>query len=187
MNTVHWEVKHSSPPEAVRHCKKCGGKERFSSSGQFRVNAQQKTLDVWLIYRCTRCGTTWNREILSRVGAKSISGVLLQKYLDNDDETALACAGVCGKSGGEWHAPPCDIAGEEIAPTQSARIEIACDTLWEERVARILRQKLSLSAKEFDAMIEKDLVRMENGGDIKRAKLVPGGSVAVLLRATETD
>ena len=52
LRTVVWEVQYQTPPPAVRYCKKCGSQKEFVSSGQFRVNAQRKYLDVWLIYKC---------------------------------------------------------------------------------------------------------------------------------------
>ena len=50
MRKVIWEVRYLSLPQVLRHCKKCGQKTLFTCSEKFRVNAQQKTLDIWLIY-----------------------------------------------------------------------------------------------------------------------------------------
>jgi hypothetical protein len=73
MERVLWEVRHPEPPKIVRYCKTCGAKAEYVSSGLFRVNAQQKSLDIWLVYRCTTCKSTWNMTIYSRINPKSIA------------------------------------------------------------------------------------------------------------------
>ena len=72
----------------VRYCKKCQTKTEFTSSGLFRVNANRKNLDVWLIYKCIKCNTTWNLTILSRITTGSIPQDLLDGFHENDIELA---------------------------------------------------------------------------------------------------
>ena len=72
----------------VKYCKKCKRKTMFNSSGLFRVNAHRKSLDVWLIYKCKKCNTTWNLTVLSRVAAGSIQPELLRGFHENDIELA---------------------------------------------------------------------------------------------------
>ena len=76
-----------------RHCKKCKRTVSFECSGKFRVNANGKLVDVWLIYRCERCGASWNREIYSRVKPSSIDKALYQGFIENDSETVALYAG----------------------------------------------------------------------------------------------
>jgi hypothetical protein len=72
----------------VKYCKKCKMKAKFASSGLFRVNANRKNLDVWLIYKCIKCNTTWNLTVLSRVTTGSIPQDLLTGFHENDIELA---------------------------------------------------------------------------------------------------
>jgi len=60
----------------------------FYCSEKFRVNAQQKNIDVWLIYKCVQCASTWNYPILSRVHTGSINKELHKKFMSNDREIA---------------------------------------------------------------------------------------------------
>lgn len=60
----------------------------FHSSGKFRTNAQKKRIDVWLIYRCTACGETWNRPILERQSVGSIPPHELHAFAINDPAAA---------------------------------------------------------------------------------------------------
>lgn len=67
-----------------RHCKKCGGKREFVSSGLFRVNANKRKLDVWLVYRCARCGASWNLPIYERVSVGRLSPEEREGFAQND-------------------------------------------------------------------------------------------------------
>lgn len=71
-----------------RQCPKCGGKA-YENSGRFRVNANGRKLDVFLIYRCACCKATWNLTVLERVAPESVSPVLYRAFLANDAELAL--------------------------------------------------------------------------------------------------
>ena len=84
--------------ERRKHCSKCGKNSRFVCSGKFRVNANGKRVDVWLIYRCERCKTTWNKEIFSGVKPSRIDRELYQAFLDNDWETAMRYAESNGRN-----------------------------------------------------------------------------------------
>jgi len=85
-------------PSRPRHCSKCKKTSRFVCSGKFRVNANGKHLDVWLIYRCERCNTTWNQEIFARVKPSRIDKELYQAFLNNDYELAMRYAGNDGRN-----------------------------------------------------------------------------------------
>ena len=76
----------------------------FISSGRFRVNAQKKSLDVWLIFKCSVCDSTWNMTVLARVNPRSISPDVLRGFHDNDPDLALHYGldrGLIKKNGGE--------------------------------------------------------------------------------------
>lgn len=174
MNTIAWEVKLTAPPKTMRYCKKCGAKTEHVSSGAFRVNAQRKNLDVWLIYRCARCKTTWNLTIFSRVNSGSIGQELLGRFLANDPALALryaADADLLNGSGAETGEPACYIQGGEIDPFGDTRIRLSCEYPLKLRVAKLIREKLALSKKDFEEMAARGAIRMENGADIGRAKL----------------
>ena len=88
MQTIIWNITPGSAPAYIKRCSRCAC-ERFESSGNFRVNANGSHIDVWLIYRCAKCGATWNIDILTRERAKSIPNELYRAFTDNDAETAL--------------------------------------------------------------------------------------------------
>ncbi len=75
MKDIKWTIQYDRPPAPLRHCKKCNIRQEFVSSGQFRVNAQGKYLDIWLIYKCSCCSSTWNAAIYSRVNPGNLPPV----------------------------------------------------------------------------------------------------------------
>jgi len=70
-------------PLIVRRCHVCTS-ERFRANGKFRVNANHKLLDAWLLALCTACGETAKLTILERVNVRSVRPALLDQLHDND-------------------------------------------------------------------------------------------------------
>lgn len=89
---VCWRVTPLQTPRIWHRCSKCGKMSLFYSSDQFRLNAHQRRVDVWLIYRCTLCDTTWNCTILTRCTPEEIGGERYQRFQQNDRDTAWAYA-----------------------------------------------------------------------------------------------
>lgn len=58
------------------------------NSGRFRVNANGKSVDVWLIYRCKKCKHSWNLTIYERTRPGKIPPDLFEAFAANDMETA---------------------------------------------------------------------------------------------------
>ncbi len=70
-------------PLVRRRCHACAA-ERFRASGRFRVNANHKLIDAWLLALCTACGETAKLTILERMKVRSIRRALLDRLHDND-------------------------------------------------------------------------------------------------------
>ncbi len=83
-----WIIKPIETPKVLRSCPKCGGVRKFACSGNFRVNANGRNLDVWLIYKCEACDFTWNMAVLSRVKPEQIEKTLYAAFVANDPDTA---------------------------------------------------------------------------------------------------
>ena len=88
MQQITWSVSLVKAPVLTRQCPKCGD-EAYENSGRFRVNANGRKFDVFLIYRCAFCKATWNLTVLARVVPESVSPALYRAFLDNDDALAL--------------------------------------------------------------------------------------------------
>lgn len=70
-------------PLVRRRCHACAS-ERFRASGKFRVNANHKLIDAWLLARCTACGETAKLTVLERMTVRAIRPELLDRLHDND-------------------------------------------------------------------------------------------------------
>lgn len=81
----------------------------FVCSGKFRLNAQKKRLDAWLIYRCAACDQTWNLPVLERCGVTEIDPAILQALTENCAALARACAFDMGRL--RRHAPRIEPGG----------------------------------------------------------------------------
>jgi hypothetical protein len=78
-----WVVMPTCLPTVLRRCHACAS-ERFRANGKFRVNANHKLLDAWLLVLCTGCGDTAKLAVLERMNVRSVRAGLLDRMHDND-------------------------------------------------------------------------------------------------------
>ena len=67
-----WRIIPAATPRVIRRCAHCNEPRAFACTEKFRVNAQQRRIDVWLLYRCTACDTTWKHALLERCAPEEI-------------------------------------------------------------------------------------------------------------------
>lgn len=89
---VRWTVTSKDAPQPLIACNRCGCIKPFQSSGKFRLNAQGKRLDAWLIYNCTSCQNTWNCPIWERVNIRETDPALLEALQLNDQVLSKSLA-----------------------------------------------------------------------------------------------
>lgn len=82
-----WVVIPTRLPLVRRRCHVCGAR-RFRSAGKFRVNANHKLLDIWLLALCTKCGDTTKLTVRERVDVRSVRPELLDRLHGNDPTLA---------------------------------------------------------------------------------------------------
>ncbi len=82
---TQWLVYATGLPRILRRCLRCTS-ATYCADGTFRVNANGKLLDVWLLARCAGCGKTANLTVLERVHVHAIDPSLLTRFHDNDLE-----------------------------------------------------------------------------------------------------
>jgi hypothetical protein len=78
-----WVVRESGLPTVVRPCVDCSG-TRHRPSGKFRVNANGKLLDVWLLLCCAGCGRTSKVPVHERLHVQSLADARRMAYEAND-------------------------------------------------------------------------------------------------------
>ena len=61
-------------------------------SRKFRLNANGKRLDAWLVYRCTVCDDSWNHAVVERRAARDLDPAMLAAFEANDEALVRRCA-----------------------------------------------------------------------------------------------
>ncbi|GKX68530.1 DUF1062 domain-containing protein [Inconstantimicrobium mannanitabidum] len=88
LKKYQWELIPESLPTVKRNCPKCNEKTQYISSEKFRVNANKNNIDVWLIYQCEKCKSTFNMTIYERIKPYEINKDEYERFLCNDRELA---------------------------------------------------------------------------------------------------
>lgn len=84
-----WTLTPVSSYKIIRNCPKCGTRSLFQSTGNFRINANKKCVDIWLIYQCEKCRSTYNLTIFERVSPKKLPEGSYKKFQENNSALAL--------------------------------------------------------------------------------------------------
>lgn len=173
MKKIVWHIQ-CELPAALRYCKSCGTKREYMCSGQFRVNAQRKHLDIWLIYRCPHCGATWNLPVRSRIRSADIDSDLLERYHNNDRNLAAQHAlnmGLLRQNGAIPCAPAFVVSGEELPSGGPIELHLTCEYPLPVKVSAVLRQKLYLSRRMLDQLIGNGMIIGAPGANVLKQKL----------------
>ncbi|MEU6148522.1 DUF1062 domain-containing protein [Actinosynnema sp. NPDC047251] len=83
---VLWVVREIGLPALVKDCVSCRS-TRHRPTGKFRVNANGKLLDVWLLVGCESCGRTSKIPVHERVHVNALDHDRLVLFENNDPAT----------------------------------------------------------------------------------------------------
>ncbi|MGW1191900.1 DUF1062 domain-containing protein [Streptomyces sp. NPDC002559] len=154
----NWVVIPTRLPLVLRRCHTCAA-ELFRASGKFRVNANHKLIDVWLLVLCTSCGETAKLTVLERVNVRSVRPDLLDRLHANDlgltaellqDPAVLRRNRIALDWAGAWRletdgpVPPGDGA-TDVSVRFAARIPV--------RPVRLIAEGCGLSRAEVERLI----------------------------------
>jgi hypothetical protein len=124
------------------------------------VNAHQKKLDAWLIYKCIGCDQTWNCTIWSRVDVQRIDHCLLGRLQTHHRPTVWAYAfdyGLLRRNGVE--AKPTNdyaIIGEDLRLDNNSQgcvmVLLTAEQPLLVRIDTLLARKLGLSRAQVGAL-----------------------------------
>ncbi len=145
------QVSSAADAALLRLCPRCKTRRGFVSSGKFRVNAQKKRIDVWLIFRCTGCGDRWNWPVHERRPVGALDPAELGALMRNDPALAARHALDALRRNGSAGTPQSAVALTVLRPaslgTRAIEFTIAGSGL---RLDRLLAQALALSRGEID-------------------------------------
>ena len=79
-----WVVHRTRLPLLSLRCVDCGSESATTAQGRFRVNANGKLLDVWLLVNCVSCDRTSKLTVHGRVPVRSVDPADLDGYHAGD-------------------------------------------------------------------------------------------------------
>lgn len=185
-----WEIKVNSTPLLKRKCNRCNC-DRFYCSNKFRMNSQKRNLDVWLIYRCLECDSTYNLTILSRTKPELIKKDLFLGFLENNETIAweYAFSSEIGRknnveldySSVEYEILHDNISINDILSTSNELIAFKIQTRFdfELKLSSVIRLCLGLSANQLNQMIEAKAIFMAEDCFVKKRKVKNGDVVLI--------
>lgn len=162
---IEWTVTPKSEPKVIRNCPKCGEKTHYINSTKFRVNANGKNLDVWLIYNCSKCKSKWNMTIHERINPKDIDPEKYDLYIKNDKVLShqIGLDPVMHKKNNSelvYDSNEYDISvktTEEIVQYQPQEITIRCPISLNLRLDKLLADYIGVSRSKLSKVISEDI------------------------------
>lgn len=184
MQQITWDVQLLSLPHVIHYCKKCRRKTEYINSRRFRVNAQGKYLDIWLIYNCAECKSTWNLTIYSRIKPTDIDSRLLNRYYCNDGGLAEqhgSSVSLIHSRGAELCSPVYHTEGPPLPRLVPVTLQIKSRHPLPVKASAILRDKLGLSQRELENLIESGQITHTAQKPLRKCKLNDEITLSVFL------
>ncbi|MDR3025103.1 DUF1062 domain-containing protein [Chryseobacterium sp.] len=191
MSTKHiWEVKAKNTPLLKKKCNHCNS-DRFYCSDKFRLNAQKKNIDIWLIYRCVKCSNTYNMTVFSRIRTESVSKEFFNKFSENNTEIAWEYAFSqeirrknnveADMESVEYEILYNNILVEDLIKMNSETIsfQIQCSFDFNVRISTVIRTCLGLSSSKLNLLLDSGTVYFNEKPLQKKYKIKNGDRVTI--------
>ena len=187
--TITWEVKVNNTPLLIKKCSHCDS-DRFYCSDKFRMNAQKKNIDVWLIYRCVKCDNTCNLTLLSRSKPDLIDKTLFHSFSMNDKDTAWKYAFSTEMERKNNLRLDYGSIEYEIIPNTSLedllnlsneviKIHIKYEFEFDFKLSSLIRRCFSLSANQVKRMFEDGIITISGNKPPQKHKVKDGDMILI--------
>ena len=174
-------------PLLIKKCSHCD-RDRFYCSDKFRMNAQKKNIDVWLIYRCVKCDNTCNMTLLSRTKPDLIDKKLFHSFSMNDREVAWQYAFSAGVASRNNLQLDYDSVEYEVINTVSLEdilnmsseiisIQVKCDFDLSLKLSSLIKRCLPLSSTRLKLLFEKGYISLLSGKTSSKCKVKNGDTI----------
>lgn len=185
-----WKIEVKNTPTLKRKCNHCSC-NRFYCSDKFRVNTQKRNIDVWLIYRCVECDSTYNLTLFSRTKPELIKKDLFYKFSENDEDTAreYAFSAEIGRRNNveiDWGSVEYEIRHDNIsinsildADDEIVAFKIQMPFEFGLKLSTVIRSCLGLSANFLDQIINAEAIFTPENYPLKKHKAKNGDIVLV--------
>jgi len=185
-----WVLIPDSIPEVIRHCPKCGKKTSFINSEKFRINANRNNIDIWLIYQCSKCKSTWNLSIFERIKPNDINKELYDKFLANDKMLAKKYGfdvTIHNKNMSELILENMDYhvieteTDEYCQNENEQSIEIISEFPLDIRMDKLLSEKLGISRNQIKNMFDKGIIYSQEEKNWLKKKVKDGMIINITI------
>lgn len=187
--TFTWEIKVKNCPLLIKKCSHCDS-DRFYCSDKFRMNAQKKNIDVWLIYRCVKCDNTCNLTLVSRSKPDLIDKSLFHSFSVNDKKAAWQYAFSAELErknnmkldyGSVEYEVISSISPEDIQnlSDEVISIRIKCDFDFNLKLSSLVRRCLSLSANQVKRLFEQNAISTSASQSLQKQKVKNGDVILI--------
>lgn len=187
--TFTWEIKVKNTPLLIKKCSHCDS-DRYYCSDKFRMNAQKKNIDVWLIYRCVKCDNTCNVTLLSRTKPDIIEKMLFHKFSINDRKTAWRyafSAELAGKNNMKLdyenveYEVIVDYSSEDIPPEsdEMIKIQIGCEFEFNLKLSSLIKHRLLFSTTQLKRLFEQGEISLLSGKEPQKHKVRNGDVILI--------
>ncbi|MDX8443603.1 DUF1062 domain-containing protein [Mesorhizobium australafricanum] len=192
---IHWTITPKIAPRPLISCNRCGGLKSYQCGRKFRVNANGKRIDAWLIYRCTACDNSWNFTILERRNRRDVEPALLTALESNDPALvwrhAFDSAALRDKAGRIEEFADVTVRKELLdgEPERAAalRLELRLEGTTALRLDRLLAGELGLSRSRLQALDDRKRLTVEPDGAKALRKPVRDGLAVRIDLADAAD
>ena len=184
-----WELVPTTIPAVRKKCPKCGEKTDYISTGKFRINANKNSIDVWLIYQCEKCKTSWNMDIYDRVKAGSLDNKEYKRFSENEEELAKEYGfdiGIHNKNKVELRIKDVEYDVkkvkllEAVSEKDETIIKIRCKYPCETRIDRLLADNMNISRNSVKRMYEEGYIILENDKNLLKSKVEDGMVIRIM-------
>lgn len=158
-----WVVRRTRLPLLSFRCVDCRSESATTGEGRFRVNANGKLLDVWLLVRCVSCDRTSKLTVHERATVRSLDPAELDGYHANDPDlvaTTLLDPLLARRNRftldwrGAWRL---DTPAEPLDDVWPVQVEVAFEDPVPVRPERLIAHGLGLSRNEVLHRVKCDI------------------------------
>jgi hypothetical protein len=174
--TAQWVIRELGLPAIVKACVSCRS-VRHRPTGKFRVNANGKRLDVWMLISCEQCGHPSTIPVHERIQVRALDRERRLRFENNDPamvrelavDAALASrAGYQLDWSGTWELVTGMPAGElERADPAPLKVTVSFELPVPIRVERLLTAGFGLSRPAVRGMVYSGRIRLPMAIDAK--------------------
>ena len=170
-NETTWRIIPKNTPRVIKHCNKCNKKMGFYCSEKFRLNSNSQKVDIWLIYKCEKCDTTWKLSLMRGIRPSDLTPVLFDRLTNNDKELAWKYA--FDRQLLKQNGCVVDYTGIEycVDGVIDTCVCVSSQYFFDLKLSTFLAEQLAISVGEVRKLVEQNLISTSIDCDIMKYRI----------------